>query len=129
MPTIKQKRLAKVIVQNAASNKPKTAGEMLVEVGYSKSMSTAKPKDVLESVGVQEALEELGFTEENAMRVVGQIMLDDKKDANSRLKATDQVFKVKGSYAPERHVNVNVNVSEEAREKSKAAISQFLQTE
>jgi hypothetical protein len=126
MATLKQKRVAKALVENMVTDKPRTAGQLLVKVGYSRSMSTAKPKEVLESKGVQEALEELGFTEENAMKVVSEIMLNPKKDANARLKATDQVFKVKGSYAPEKHQNMNINVNVEAREKSRAVIRQYL---
>lgn len=41
-------------------------------------------------------------------------------------KALDKAYKLKGSYAPEKHENVNLNVNVEAREKSKAAINQFL---
>lgn len=75
---------------------------MLEKVGYSKTMAKAKTKDVLESVGVQEELRAMGFTEENAKTVVQDIMLDVEKDANARLKAADMVFKVHGSYAPDK---------------------------
>ncbi len=42
-------------------------------------------------------------------------------------KALDKAYKLKGSYAPEKTLNVNVEVSSEARNKSKKVISQFLQ--
>lgn len=37
---------------------------MLEKVGYSKSIATARPKAILESVGVRNALAEYGLTEE-----------------------------------------------------------------
>ena len=109
MSTTKQKRVAKLIIENSKIDKPLTGGQMLEKVGYSKSMQTAKVSDVLESEGVKEELNNLGFTEENAKRVVQEIMLDETKDPNARLKASDMVFKVHGSYAPDKSVNVNIN--------------------
>ena len=79
---------------------------MLEKVRYGKI--SKQPSRVIESEGVQEALEDLGFTEDNAKKVVSEIMLDSDNDANARLKATDQVFKVKGSYASEHQDQVNI---------------------
>lgn len=110
MGTQRQKKLAKVIVRNATLDKPLNSGQMLVKVGYSKNVAEAKPKDILGSEGVQEELKALGFTEDNAKKVVESIMLNEDVDASARLKATDQVFKVHGSYAPERKdVKLDVN--------------------
>lgn len=109
MPTVRQKRVAKLIVENATLDKPLNAGQMLEKVSYSEGIQK-QPNRVLESEGVQEALADLGFTEDNAKRVVTEIMLNPDADNSSRLKATDQVFKVQGSYAPERHLNTNINV-------------------
>lgn len=125
MPTVRQKRVAKAIVKNMASHKPKTGGEIVESSGYGPSMKK-NPQVVLESEGVHEALAELGFTEENAKSVVTQIMMNERVDASARLKATDQVFKVKGTYAAEKHVNLNIHTSTEAREKSRLAIKEYL---
>jgi hypothetical protein len=97
MATLKQKKLAKAIVENLEGKETKTAGEMLEKVGYSQHL-VKQPGRVIESEGVQEALEEYGFTEENAKKVVSEIMLNGDVDPNARLKATDQVFKVNKSY-------------------------------
>jgi hypothetical protein len=35
-------------------------------------------------------------------------MYNPKVDASARLKATDQVFKIHGSYAPEKSINLNI---------------------
>ena len=56
------------------------------------------------------ALAELGFSETGAKKVVEEIMYNPKTDASARLKATDQVFKVHGSYAAEKVQTLNVNL-------------------
>jgi hypothetical protein len=109
MATERQKKVAKLIVENVSLDDPLNAGEIVEKSRYSRSM-VIKPGVVIESQGVQEELEELGFTEENAKRVVKEIMLNGDIDPSARLKATDQVFKVKGSYAPEKR-DVKVEVS------------------
>ena len=117
--------MAELIVENATLDNPLTGGEIVESSGYGVSMKK-NPQVVLNSDGVKETLEEYGFTEGNAKMVVADIMLNEKVDAGARLKATDQVFKVQGSYAPEKSVNLNIEVPSEYREKSKQAISQFL---
>lgn len=103
MATQRQKILARVIVENATLDKPLNAGQMLEKAGYDKTTASATPKRVINAPGVQEELEVLGFTVENAKSVVKDIMLDTEADRPSRLKAADMVFKVKGTYAPEKH--------------------------
>lgn len=125
MATTKQRKLAKVIVENAAADKPLTAGQMLEKVGYSQNL-VKQPGRVIATEGVQEALEEMGFTEENAMRVVTEIMLNGDVNPVARLKATDQLFKVKGTYAPEKTVNLNYAMGEEHKERANNAIRQLL---
>ena len=110
MGTLRQKRLARVIVEDLKSDKHLNAGQMLEKVGYSRKMARAKSKDVIEIEGVKAELKELGFDEFSAKKVVQEIMLDKEVDPSARLKATDQVFKVVGSYAPEKQ-DVNVNGS------------------
>jgi hypothetical protein len=107
--TEKQKKLAEMIIENSTLDKPLNKGEMLEKVGYAKSVAEAKASDIIESEGVQTALTQSGFTEENAKKVVESIMLDPTKDPNSRLKASDMVFKVHGSYAPDKSINVNID--------------------
>lgn len=125
MATVKQRRVAKLIIENTRLDKPKTGGEIVESSGYGVSMKK-NPQVVLESDGVKEALNDFGFNEDNAKKVVSEILLSGDVEPNARLKAADQVFKVHGSYAPEKSVNLNIEVSSEYREKSKQAISQFL---
>lgn len=98
MATTKQKRVAKLIVENVSKSKPLTDIEILKRSNYSTTTAETKSTYVIQSEGVQEALRDFGFSEDNAKKVVSEIMLDSKKDPNARLKATDQVFKVHGSY-------------------------------
>lgn len=126
MPTIRQEKVAGFIIDNAVLDNPLNGGEILAKVGYSKGIQKT-PSRVFESQGVKTALEESGFTEENAMRVVQEIMLNKEVEPNARLKATDQVFKVRGTYAPEKHVNANIQIDDISRNKTKSAISRFLQ--
>jgi hypothetical protein len=114
MSTVRQKRIAKLIIENETLDKPLNAGQLLEKVSYGKI--SKQPSRILKSAGVQEALEDYGFTEDNAKKVVCEIMLDDKKDPNARLKATDQVFKVRGTYAPEVHKNLNVIINLKPKE-------------
>jgi hypothetical protein len=111
MPRItnKQRKLAEMIVENAAVDKPLNGGEMLAKVGYSPNL-VKQPGRVIEAEGVQTALAEMGFTEQNAKNVVAEILLNPDGDANVRLNAAKEVFKVKGSYAAEKTMAVNLNL-------------------
>lgn len=126
MPTIMQKNLAKEIIKNAKRKKPLNKGELLEKVGYSKNTLETKPTEVLEAQGVQEALEEYGFTEDNAKKVVSSILLNEKVEPNARIKAAQEVFKVRGSYAPEKSLSLNIDVSSEIEEKANEVITRFL---
>lgn len=110
MPTFKQKELAKAIVENLKERPMKTAQDMLVSAGYSEITADASSGRTIEQKGVQEALTDFGFSEENAKMVVAEILLKQDAEANSRLKAADMVFKVQGSYAPEKVDARNINV-------------------
>jgi len=67
---------------------------------------------------IQEELRKLGFDSNNAKRVVAEIMNDDNIEPASRLNAADKIFKVNSDYAPEKHVNLNIDAkpNERARE-------------
>ncbi len=108
--TPKQKKVAELVIENSIIDKPLNGGEILEKVGYSEGVQKS-PRKVLESEGVKMELEIAGFTKENAKAVVSEIMLNEEADNSSRLKATDQVFKVLGGYAPEKKINFNANVN------------------
>lgn len=58
---------------------------------------------------IQAELKILGFDENTAKKVVGEILTDDTIEPQHRLKASEQVFKVQGSYAPEKNINLNLD--------------------
>lgn len=109
MATTKQKRVAKLIIENTLLDIPLTGGQMLEKVSYSKGIQI-QPSRVLKSEGVLDALTEYGFTEDNAKRVVTDILLNEEERAETRLKASDMVFKVHGTYAAEKTTSVSVNL-------------------
>lgn len=106
MATARQKKLAQAIVKNASNPKPDSLGVLLANVGYSKTVSKAKPTEIIESEGVQEELSSLGFTEENAKAITAQILLGAESEDRDKLKAADMVFKVHGTYTPEQSKEV-----------------------
>ena len=107
MPTQKQKKIAKLIIENAKLDNPLNGGEMLEKVSYSEGIQK-QPGRVLESDGVKEELENLGFSEEGAKKVVSKILYTGKEE--NRIKAAQEVFKVNGSYAPEKHIDLEIEV-------------------
>lgn len=126
MATVRQAKLAKAIVENSKRDKPLNKKELLVSVGYSPITADVKQGEIMEQKGVKEELEILGFTEHAAMKVVDEIMNDKNVDPSARLKATDQVFKVRGTYAPERSIVANIQVNEIKREKSNGLFDSIL---
>lgn len=102
--TLKQQKIARAIVDNLKGKNHKTAKEMLVKCGYGKGLAK-QPKRVFKSKGVKRELKRLGFDEDSAKRVVVEIMNDGKEE--NRLRATDQVFKVQGSYATDKKDDSN----------------------
>jgi len=116
MSTTKQKRVARLIIENETLDKPLTGGQMLEKVSYSKGIQI-QPSRVLESEGVREALNDYGFSEDNAKRVVSNILLNEEERSDTRLKAADMTFKVHGTYAPEKSQSVNVNVDARIEDK------------
>lgn len=109
MPTILQENLADEIVKNVKRKRPKNKKELVVSSGYGEVTADKHASEVIEQKGVQDALEDRGFSIENAKRVVKQILNNEKVEPNARLKASDQMFKVLGGYAPEKSINVNLH--------------------
>jgi len=111
MGTLRQKKLAKRIAQNLSGEIHETAGEMLANVGYSKSVAKAKPQEIIDSEGVKEELEILGISIAEADEVVRRILHTSQKEEN-QLKAAEQIYKRLGAYkdtekgAPQLNVGV-----------------------
>jgi len=101
MATLKQKRVARLIVENTNLDKPLNAGQIVEKGRYGKG-AMIHPNSVLESKGVKEELKILGFDEDSAKKVVAEILNNGKEE--NRIRAAQEIFKVQGSYAPEKHL-------------------------
>lgn len=119
MGTIRQQKLAQAIVKNIQAEEPLNKKELLVSVGFNKQTAEKNQKAVIESKGVQEEMIKLGFDPETAKQVVSEILIGGEND-NVKLKAADMIFKVHGTYAPEKSVNLNVEVEPTERIKKLA---------
>ncbi len=110
-PTVKQRRAAQLTVDSATGKRPdiKSQADIVRLAGYAASVENV-PHTVLNTYGYDTALQELGFNPETAKKVVESIMLNEEAQNKDRLKASDMVFKVHGTYAAEKHVNLNVDV-------------------
>ena len=73
-PTPKQRIAARKIIENLYSNAPKDLGEILENIGYSKSIAS-NPQMVTESIGFKKALNDLGLTDE----LITTALVDDIK--------------------------------------------------
>ncbi len=109
MATIRQKRLARATIENIQATEPLNKQQLVASVGYSEIVAYKKATEILESKGVQEELKKLGFDPDSAREVVAEILLAGENDT-VKLKAADMIFKVHGTYAAEKHVNLNVDV-------------------
>ncbi len=124
MSTIKQMKLAHNIVKNQKAKKPLNKRDLIVSSGYSLITAKASPGLILNQPGVIKELNTLGFTEDAAKAVVSEILLDKSVEPSDRLKASDQVFKVHGTYAPEKRISATVDINE-LQETVKAQIASF----
>ncbi len=120
MSTLRQKNLAKAIIANASAEVPLTKKELVVSSGYTEMSAQSSAHIILEQQGVKDALNDFGFTEEAAKEVVGKILKDETVQPKDRLKASELVFKVHGSFAPEKRIDAVINlnnktISEEER--------------
>lgn len=124
MSTEKQKKVAQLIVENVIADKPLNSGDIVEKSGYGETMRLY-PKRIIEAKGVQKELEVLGFSERSAKTVVAEIMLNDEANDTDRLRAAEQVFKVKGSYAAEKKVNLNIETNLEIDSETLSLAKQY----
>lgn len=72
MPTLKQKKLVKAIVENLGKGKkPKSKGQLMKEVGYSEAQSK-NPNQIIESKGFVALMEAAGITDERLSKKISE---------------------------------------------------------
>jgi len=109
MPSQLQRRTAKNLVFYYADIRFEYLKDLLADAGYSLSNSEKNSKAIIMSPGVQNALVELGFNENTAKAMVGEILLNGNEQ--NRLRAAELVFKVFGTYAPEKSLIANLDIN------------------
>jgi hypothetical protein len=107
------------------AEQPKTDAELVVLGGYAPTIAL-NPQKVTHSQGYKQALEDLGFTVNNAQKVVTEILLNPEERSDTRLNAAKEVFKVHGAYAPEKSTSTNVNVNVDMTPEDKASLLSLL---
>ena len=99
----KHRRLAKIVAQVTLAGKKVSKQKMAEMAGLSQFPN---------SEAMRIAMVNLGFTVENAKRVVGEILNNAEADDNARLKSAELVFKVHGAFAPDKVINMDVSISD-----------------
>lgn len=70
---------------------------------------------LLTNDNIQNELKKLGFDSNNAKRVIGEILNNEESEDRDRLKAAENVLKVHGDYAPEKHLVATAEVKPNER--------------
>jgi hypothetical protein len=115
--TIKQMKLGRELAKDLKSlKKPRNKMQLMVASGYSETHARHSPHVVFKQPGtinaINVALEQEGFTTENAKRVVQNILNQAHAENKDRLKAAELIFKVEGAYAAEKSINLDVTADE-----------------
>ncbi len=130
MATQLQKNLAKNIVRNAVAKHPKTKKELVVSSGYDETTAIKQVPAVFEQKGVKEELVKLGYVDKfkqeipdeeliivhkqglHAYRVHSSMTEPDQvvEDFQTRHKYLDLAYKLRGDLAPEKHINLNMEL-------------------
>lgn len=115
MSTLKQKRLAKALIQEMTEPTGKTGYELLINTGYAPTTATSETGEIIESKGVKEALRREGISIDEADKVVNKIL--HKGREMNRLTAAGLIYKRLGGFAPEKRTIMTVNVTDEVKER------------
>lgn len=112
MATTKQKRAIAILAENGGN-----VSKAMREAGYTK-ISAATPKKLTESVAYKTLADRIPDDLLEKTHLAGlEANFKGMPDYGVRHKYLDSAYKLKGSYAAEKHVNVNLEVNKEEREK------------
>lgn len=120
MSTLKQRKAVKKLVENHGN-----VSRAMLEAGYTPA-SAKNPKNLTESKGFIQLMEEAGLTDENLFKVHSELLnkretivihdgkesrveTTDRPDSFAAKSALDMAYKIKGTYAAEKS-DVNVKV-------------------
>lgn len=105
--TKKQKIFVKEYIQNNGNG---TQAALEAYDTESERVAAVIASENLTKPDIKNYLEEIGFTSDNAKEVVAEILSDESNEPKDRLKAAEMIFKVHGDFAPEKSINLNVEV-------------------
>lgn len=108
-PTLKQKKAAQLLSENPGM----PLGQAMREAGYSERTSLT-PQNLTASLGWTTIADALPDNLLAKVHLEGLNATDSKtgeRDYAVRHKYLDSAYKLKGSYAPEKHTNTNLNVN------------------
>lgn len=108
MPTIKQKVAFQKVME---SNGKKPMGEIMEEVGYAPS-TVNTPNVLTASKGWKELMEQY-LPDDKLARKHDELL--EHEEGNIQTKALDMAYKLKGAYAPEKSISVNLHIDQVAR--------------
>jgi len=110
MSTINQKRVARHMARNILEGKVMTGSEILRQEGYKPSLQK-NPSYILDSVGVKKEMAKMGFNELNASNWI--IKAVDKGSPDVAIRGAQEVFKVFGTYAPQKTLSASIKLQQE----------------
>lgn len=97
-------------------NPSKPISEVMLSVGYDPDTAKTPSKNLLQTKGFIQLLEENGLDDLSLAKRHKQLL---QEDANIAIKALDLAYKVKGSYAPEKTQSLQVQVKGEVKDFAK----------
>lgn len=109
MATLRQKKLAKAIVDNLNADKPLNKTELVVLSGYDPVNADAHASAYIQQKGTQKELNNYGFNNETADGVVLEILTAGENDM-VKLNAADKLYKRTGAYAPVKQVVAHIEL-------------------
>jgi hypothetical protein len=123
MPTLKQKRAVKYLVENGRAS----VSEAMVKSGAYTVATARDPGKLTRSKGWQELVEKY-LPDRLLVRRHKQLLnartKDKKIDVTAVSKGLDMGYKLKGSYAPEKKASVNLNIDLTAKNKEAIKIAE-----
>ena len=120
MPTLNQQRTAEKVKEVVEKGEAIDGKDVLAFIGYAPGIQK-NPKMVFESKGFKEAMKKLGFSIEAADMTIAKILRTGKEE--NQIKASQEIYKRLSAYAPEKHVNVVIEFTEEERERARKALA------
>lgn len=100
MPTIRQKKAFAKTLENGG-----VVSTAMIDAEYSRAMAK-NPQKLTESKGWKELMDK--HLPDDRLAQKHEQLLEDE-ESNVQVKALDMAYKLKGSYAPEKSVNLNLN--------------------